>query len=763
MAVMVGCTPPGPLSEGERISSDSPTAARHPLSEGERLPRPAATPSQRGTTAHKALEEIDSLMWVQPDSALKVMMEFAGSKAADSLGVFEGHYCQVLIAELLFKNDYGQSNRAELLRAVNYFDSLLNCDDSGHGDGVHTVSTDNVAFLDARAHYINGVALHYERDSIVAACGEYLKSLEVMESHFSEKELIGYKARFMTYTYNRLTELFSVQFMMESAIACGEQALHYCKIEPNSSRGVSNILLRLGAQYDKIGEKEKARDYYGQAMKEMPDTNSLSFRDLVSIKTLCDYQLDSDPEKSLSVLRDILRQASDESEKLTRYLTIGDIFYEEKMYDSAMIYLKPVYENNKDIISKIQAAEYLRVIYENKGDMDSANECVRFLADYKQNDGENKALVSQLNNLFKDYLIQKQANQAEKERALFMRKIKNILVPIVLVALFAIVVIARIRRKKLLKRQQTAAVKTLEAREKKHEEDLQRLEAETKHRLEEVERKHQQNVEAMKQRHEEELGRQQDLSGKEIEETKRWHEAELEAERLAFQKEQDALRQDLQQQKTQVNLLKNALKQQREEVAMQREALLNEAICQRIFNLLQGRHITTRDTSFQHNEIVLKEEDYKQLKEAVERHYEGFDAALMGQCANLDQRDLELCHLYLLGLDDKEIAALRVRTYSAIKKHHDRLEEKLGTKESMEEYVWSVAERVCGAGDVPQSVPQDVLLTIIELVSKNPKITREEIAAQLGVSSKTVGRYLKKLDGRVRFVGSGYSGRWEVF
>ena len=75
MAVMVGCTPPDPLSEGER------------------LPRPAATPSQRGTTAHEDLENIDSLMWKEADSALKVMMEFAGSEAADSLDAFEGHYC----------------------------------------------------------------------------------------------------------------------------------------------------------------------------------------------------------------------------------------------------------------------------------------------------------------------------------------------------------------------------------------------------------------------------------------------------------------------------------------------------------------------------------------------------------------------------------------------------------------------------------------------------------------------------------------------
>ena len=93
MVLLVGCTPPGPLSEGER------------------LPRPAATPSQRGTTAHEALEGIDSLMWEQADSALAVMMEFAASPEAESLNEFEGHYCQVLVAELLYKNFYKQSNR----------------------------------------------------------------------------------------------------------------------------------------------------------------------------------------------------------------------------------------------------------------------------------------------------------------------------------------------------------------------------------------------------------------------------------------------------------------------------------------------------------------------------------------------------------------------------------------------------------------------------------------------------------------------------
>ena len=142
----------------------------------------------KGSSAHAALAEIDSLMWQRADSAFVLLQEFVVGPEVEELDTFDGHYCQVLISELLYKNDCEQTNREDLLKALRYFDSLIvNKHDANKREVV--VQKQNV-FLDARAHYINGVG-YYELGNVVQACSEYLKALEVMEEHFEEKKLVG--------------------------------------------------------------------------------------------------------------------------------------------------------------------------------------------------------------------------------------------------------------------------------------------------------------------------------------------------------------------------------------------------------------------------------------------------------------------------------------------------------------------------------------------------------------------------------------------
>ena len=46
-------------------------------------------------------------------------------------------------------------------------------------------------------------------------------------------------------------------------------------------------------------------------------------------------------------------------------------------------------------------------------------------------------------------------------------------------------------------------------------------------------------------------------------------------------------------------------------------------------------------------------------------------------------------------------------------------------------------------------------------IAANPKITTDELAELSGKTSRTIKRHLVKLP-HIRFIGSGYSGHWEI-
>ena len=734
MAVMGSCKPP--------------QASSRPSPEGER-------------EAYRTLEEIDSLMWKRADSAFAILQAFVVGPMADSLDEFEEHYCQLLISELLYKNDYGQSNREALLKAVDYFDSLAV--GKGETDTRRVSLRERNSFLEARAHYINGVGF-YELGDVVSSCAEYLKALEVMEDCFEEKQLTGEKAHFMAYTYNRLGDMFSNQYMMEPAIKCFKKSCEFSTISPVSSYSISNAMYRIGIQYSMKKEIDSAYYYFSQALVNMPDSSTILYRDMVSSQILLSYQLTHQAEPSVLRLKQLIMQADNGVEKLARFLVIGDIYFEERYYDSSLYYLEPVFENHREDALQIEVANYLRIIYDSLGYGEKLEGIMRYLALHNEAGADDKAMVSKLENVLQNYLDQKQEVQAETERQKSIKKTVWIIVPVAVVVALAIFVMVKVRGKKLLLEQKAEADRVL---------------GETEQRLKEVERKHQQWMAEAKERHAEELMAQRDRSEKEIAQTKERHAKELEAEREAYQKEREALRQILQSKEEQVRDLEMTLSQQQEEIVRRREAFLKEPVCKRINDLLHGRHITTRDTSYQHDDITLKEKDFKQLKEAVERHFEGFDAALLGRCPSLKHNDLTLCHLYLMGLSEGEIAALRSRTYSGIKKQNESLQEKLGLDEGVAAYVLRAAEDLCCTPT--RSISQNSTLKgtlkstwsdtlkgtqkkIVEIIINNPNVTIPQVAEQLDLNPRGIAKHFKALQekGVIRRVGPDKGGHWEV-
>ena len=550
------------------------------------------------------ISQIDTLMWHQPDSALAVMMEFAASPEADSLNEFEGHYCQVLIAELLFKNDYGQSNREEVLKAVGYFDSI--------DDG----------FLAARAHYMNGVGF-YERDSVVAACGEYLKALEIVETHFPGIETRhgtslqpNHLPRFMALTYGRLGELFDNQFM-QNAIYCYKKALVFNIIEPTSPTGMVNLLSSLGREYHFFSQMDSAEYYYNEAWKYVSDTNHLTYRNLFSQQALLNYYLGKGVEPAVNDLRYMMAKSQSEDEKLTRFATIGHIYYEAQNYDSALFYLIQVFENKDDASLKWDAAEKLRSIYQSRGDTLKVTQYAIFQAENAVSEVESNYQVSQLNELFQQHLQWEQERaEAERQQAARLRRNRMIVLACVLVVVAALLAWLLIRRR--MKQQRNEASQQMEA----------------------------------------------------VQEARRMESQRMEAEREAHRLEKASMSGRLKKSNQELRELKDQMRQQAGNGAPKQEAQAvsfnEEPICRLIMERVNEGQFKAQMDCRLYQDYALGKEQMTALREAADRHFNQFTSRLAKAYPDLTRGDLDYCCLYLLGLSDADVAALMQKAYPTV-------------------------------------------------------------------------------------------------
>ena len=439
-----------------------------------------ACTSPKVPEAHRSVEEpslelcaIDSLMWQRPDSALACLLPCFDTCCRDakfcvSTGTaYNRHYANLLLSELLYKNDYAQVNRAELLQAVAYFDSLVRqappLKGGGGiilpfkgvpgraGDSKHNPNpNDNLVFLTARAHYINGVG-YYEQDSAVEACKEYLMALEVMEDRFGKKELVGKKAQFVALTYTRLSTLFSDMYLHEQAIFFAQVSISYYHKTKVASWFLSRMLSEIGGQYDMMNQLDSAKHYYRNAAIALNDINSLVYRDVATHQVYLEYEISNQADTAIKALSYYLSISNSLEEYLVRASVIGEIFYHERQYDSAWFYLSKVFKESERSDLKKQAAEWLVEINKAQGKESEAIVYAEYLVPFANQEENNSAVKSQLTEMYNSF----RQNELERRHIETIQKnTKSTLIVIggLLVALLAVIFI-NLRRKKSLKTQ----------------------------------------------------------------------------------------------------------------------------------------------------------------------------------------------------------------------------------------------------------------------------------------------------------------------
>ncbi len=605
---------------------------RRATSRIDQVPEPVEGPSHE-------LSAIDSLMWRQPDSALARLIPYFDTCCRDAkfcvstTTTINRHYANLLLSELLYKNDYPQTNRPALRQAVSYFDSLVREAPPFKGGGGikkgHS-SNPNLAFLDARSHYINGVG-YYENDSVVEACKEYMKALEIMENHFKDKDLISHKAQFMALTYTRLSMLFSDMYLHEQAIYFAQLSLASNQQLDVPKWHIARMLCEIGIHYDIMNQLDSADYYYKNAVIVLNDTNSLLYRDIYTRQIILSYKKGLE-ENSLSQLHYIMSQSNSEMEYLSRYLTIGEVFYYEKQLDSAWFYLDKVYNTTESIASKKQAAEWLIDIgkaQNRKEDYKYADFLAPF-ANQEENQGEVKSHLTELYNAFRQSNLSRQHRQIVKK---FMTIGLVVLVGL-LVGLLAYVFLyhKNRRQKQLLEKQ---------IKEEQFSHDM----------------------------------KQKALSGRLKQSNQKLQET------LKKIEDQEA------GQKTTENIISyNAFDERY-------EAFRHSQICIEIFDAVNNLHDNIRNTLKTNADVTgykafaLSLSQTAQLTKTVEMFFPNLYTALKTHYAALDRKEWLHCCLYLLQLDKMSICVLLQEPYYSCRRCILKLEEAFDCRQGLSAFI----------------------------------------------------------------------------
>ena len=324
---------------------------------------------------------------------------------------------QIRMADSLYKNYLPQSNFEEVKAAVEFFDSLRLSKTTDNGqqttDIFHRSKTKSctsdaysrtvdccplsVDFSCAKAHYYHAVGLT-ERDDIVGACEHYLIALEIMEEDDVIKRLRDTKTqrrkvlkkqrndekalcdsvtlrlcdsnkedyekiRFVYLIHTRLGELFLSETCCDLSLINYKKALYYSNVIDNKL-STARTLKHIGYSYQMLNNADSALYFYNKSLRTSNDIDNKLDIDKCIAQII--YLNKGKRDSAYLLLKNNLGIIDNENVKSSYCFTLGNMFYIEKVYDSALYYMEN-YQDNNNLTTKLAFATTLSAIYDSLG------------------------------------------------------------------------------------------------------------------------------------------------------------------------------------------------------------------------------------------------------------------------------------------------------------------------------------------------------------------------------------------------------------
>lgn len=121
--------------------------------------------------------------------------------------------------------------------------------------------------------------------------------------------------------------------------------------------------------------------------------------------------------------------------------------------------------------------------------------------------------------------------------------------------------------------------------------------------------------------------------------------------------EKEALSSQLQEQEEVLSAMKKR---------MDAATFIEEPICRHILDVVREQQFKSKVDYLYYKEFALSKEDLLALREAADLHYGQFTSRIRKAYPTLTKGDIDYCCLYLLGLEESDIAALMQRAFNTV-------------------------------------------------------------------------------------------------
>ena len=352
-------------------------------------------------------EEVRALMQTDPETALLKLQNFRNSEsqkpsdsatqklsnsATQNLSNLE---YSILLAEALYKNYLPQSNFDDVKAIVDYIETETSPNST-------LIIPD---YLRAKAHYYHAVGLG-ERNDVAESCEHYLKALEMMSEI---KTLDNEQTRFLYLIYTRLGELFFNEQYCDIAIVKFRLALKYA-LQLNNDNSVARILKFIGSVYQLTGEVDSALYYFNKSLNTCYNPiNNLDIEKNIAQILFKKGEKDS----AYAIIKDNIEKIDNYDAKYSYYAILGEFYYYDKRYDSAILYMEQSLES-QFFYTQLNVARRLSAIYDSLYDYEKKTYYDNIISKFSIDNINRNADNAKIQNVYDKY--KKRKNEREELR-----------------------------------------------------------------------------------------------------------------------------------------------------------------------------------------------------------------------------------------------------------------------------------------------------------------------------------------------------------